>query len=293
MTLTLSLPRRLPATQAALPAPPLTPVTTPRVARTFALLAVLAPSLAFAAVHDALATPPAHAVAAPVAAPVTAPVAARAALPPAVDAPARASRGGARSTLPPARTPATRAETRLLPAGPAFTGDASWYGPGFAGHATANGEPYDPSSLTAASRTLPFGTLLRVCRESRCVVVRINDRGPYVGDRVLDLSAAAADRLGYSGVSVVTATPVQPTVVRVPLPLPPPPAPAAAPHAPVRRPADTVASDLSAPGAPASGAFAMTRAGTRGPAPVGVAVLAVALAAALASLAGPSWRGLP
>ena len=59
-----------------------------------------------------------------------------------------------------------------------------------------------------SKRTLPFGTRLRVCRSGRCVVVRINDRGPYVGQRVLDLSYAAAQLLGYDGVEQVTATPV-------------------------------------------------------------------------------------
>ena len=106
----------------------------------------------------------------------------------------RASRGGMRSAL--------------VPVGPSFTGAASWYGGSFQGRRTANGELFDTRALTAASRTLPFGTRLRVCRSERCVVVRINDRGPYVGQRVLDLSYAAAQLLGYDGVVQVTATPV-------------------------------------------------------------------------------------
>ncbi len=140
---------------------------------------------------------------------------------------ARASRGGQRTVAPTTLTPvalphaapqpAMRVESVLAPAGATFSGDASWYGPGFAGRHTASGETFDPSSLTAASRTLPFGTLLRVCRDVVCVVVRVNDRGPYVGDRILDLSSAAAGQLGYSGVTYVTATPVVATTVRVPI----------------------------------------------------------------------------
>ncbi len=117
--------------------------------------------------------------------------------------PARASRGGARTVLPPARY-----EMRTVPVGRTFTGLASWYGGGFQGRRTASGERFDSHDLTAASRTLPFGTRLRVCRVQRCVVVRVNDRGPYVGGRVLDLSRGARAQLGFSGVARVTATPV-------------------------------------------------------------------------------------
>lgn len=117
--------------------------------------------------------------------------------------PARAARGAGRSALPP-----TRFEVRTVPVGRTFTGLASWYGGSFQGRRTASGERFDTRDLTAASRTLPFGTRLRVCRASRCVVVRINDRGPYVSGRVLDLSAAARAGLGFSGVARVTATPV-------------------------------------------------------------------------------------
>ncbi len=78
------------------------------------------------------------------------------------------------------------------------SGPASWYGPGFHGRPTASGEIYDMYDLTAAHRDLPFGTTLRVTdlASGRSVIVRINDRGPFVGRRVLDLSYAAADRLG-------------------------------------------------------------------------------------------------
>ncbi len=86
-------------------------------------------------------------------------------------------------------------------------GMASWYGPGFDGQYTANGEVFNQYALTAAHRYLPFGTRVRVTNldNGRSVVVRINDRGPFVGDRVLDLSRGAAQILGTvgSGVSSV------------------------------------------------------------------------------------------
>ena len=74
------------------------------------------------------------------------------------------------------------------------SGVASWYGPDFHGKATANGEIYNMNDLTAAHRTLPFNTVVKVDNldNGRSVVVRINDRGPYVGDRVIDLSRRAA-----------------------------------------------------------------------------------------------------
>ena len=83
----------------------------------------------------------------------------------------------------------------------------SWYGPGFHGNLTANGERFNQNSLTAAHRTLPFGTRLKVCFK-RCAVVRVNDRGPYHGNRNLDLSKGAADRIGLtnSGVGRVKVT---------------------------------------------------------------------------------------
>ena len=84
---------------------------------------------------------------------------------------------------------------------------ASWYGPGFHGRLTANGEIYDQHGLTAAHKTLPFGTRLKVCYRG-CAVVRINDRGPYIGSRELDLSKGAADAIGMtaSGVATVQVT---------------------------------------------------------------------------------------
>lgn len=91
------------------------------------------------------------------------------------------------ATTPPAPPPIT--ET--------MNGVASWYGEEFAGRTTANGEIFDPMLLTAAHRTLPFGTVVDVKnpKTGQVVRVRINDRGPYVGNRVIDLSYAAAQQI--------------------------------------------------------------------------------------------------
>ena len=86
-------------------------------------------------------------------------------------------------------------------------GTASWYGPGFHGRLTANGERFDQNEMTAAHRKLPFGTRVRVTNPTngRSVVVRINDRGPFAGQRVIDLSRGAAERIGllHRGVGTV------------------------------------------------------------------------------------------
>ena len=84
---------------------------------------------------------------------------------------------------------------------------ASWYGPGFNGNLTANGERYDMYGISAAHKTLPFGTKLRVCYQE-CVDVVINDRGPYIGARELDLSYGAAKAIGLiePGVATVSVT---------------------------------------------------------------------------------------
>ena len=78
-------------------------------------------------------------------------------------------------------------------------GLASWYGPRFHGRRTACGETFDQEALTAAHRTLPFGTLIAVTNVATgsSVTLRINDRGPYVKGRILDCSRAAAEHLGY------------------------------------------------------------------------------------------------
>lgn len=81
---------------------------------------------------------------------------------------------------------------------------ASWYGSDFEGNTTANGETFDPSGYTAASKTLDFDTKLIVTYEGRSVVVRINDRGPYIEGRDLDLSQGAAEYIGLTSVGVAT-----------------------------------------------------------------------------------------
>ncbi|MCJ2016918.1 septal ring lytic transglycosylase RlpA family protein [Methylobacterium sp. E-065] len=85
-------------------------------------------------------------------------------------------------------------------------GVASWYGPGFHGRKTANGERFNMNALTAAHRTLPLGTQVVVTNRSngRSVVVRINDRGPYVGRRLIDLSKASAQAIGVLGLAKVS-----------------------------------------------------------------------------------------
>jgi rare lipoprotein A (peptidoglycan hydrolase) len=81
---------------------------------------------------------------------------------------------------------------------------ASWYGPGFLGHRTSTGERFNPNALTAASKTLPIGSHVKVTNPSngKSVVVRINDRGPYCRGRSLDLSRRAAEEIGMTGKGV-------------------------------------------------------------------------------------------
>ena len=82
-----------------------------------------------------------------------------------------------------------------LPSESSSTMLSSWYGPGFHGRLTANGQRYDMHGNTAAHKTLRFGTKLRVCYQG-CVDVVVNDRGPYIGARELDLSYGAAKAIG-------------------------------------------------------------------------------------------------
>jgi rare lipoprotein A len=87
------------------------------------------------------------------------------------------------------------------PVGYTERGVASWYGPGFHGRKTANGETYDMHQLTAAHRTLPLGSVVyvRSLTNGRTVTVRVNDRGPFAKNRILDLSQAGAQALGMVG----------------------------------------------------------------------------------------------
>jgi rare lipoprotein A len=100
--------------------------------------------------------------------------------------------------------PAPRKPTNLKacrPARPAYDrrGTASWYGPTLHGGATASGEPFDMNALTAAHRTLPFGTRVKVTnlKNGRAVVLTINDRGPFAAGRLIDVSRRAARELGF------------------------------------------------------------------------------------------------
>jgi rare lipoprotein A len=95
------------------------------------------------------------------------------------------------------------------------TGIASWYGPGFDGNLTANGEVYDMNGISAAHKTLPFGTIVRVVDldTGRSIVVRINDRGPFIEGRIIDLSKGAAEKLGMVDRGVI---PVGLRIVRWP-----------------------------------------------------------------------------
>jgi rare lipoprotein A len=134
-------------------------------------------------------------------------------------------------------------------------GVASWYGPGFHGRRTANGETYNQYALTAAHRTLPHGTWVEVTNlaNQETVRVRINDRGPYVDDRIIDLSYTAAQRIdmlrsGIAGTVEVLDADVVPELIPVAAAPPPPrrcqpPVMAAAPPPHPLQPAPIVSSD--------------------------------------------------
>ena len=107
----------------------------------------------------------------------------------------------AMTVVPPPKIKTVPSVVRII------TGEASWYGPGFFGNRTANGEVYQRGTMTAAHRTLPFGTKVRVTNlwNGRSEVIRINDRGPFVHHRVIDLGHGAASSLGLtaSGIAQV------------------------------------------------------------------------------------------
>jgi rare lipoprotein A (peptidoglycan hydrolase) len=94
-------------------------------------------------------------------------------------------------------------------------GVASWYGEAFQGNPTASGEPYDMNELTAANRSLPLGTQIKVTnlRNHRTLLLRVNDRGPYIPGRFLDVSKRAARQLGFEYAGLAK---VQIEVVRYP-----------------------------------------------------------------------------
>ncbi len=97
--------------------------------------------------------------------------------------------------------------------GTKLTGEASYYGPGFHGKQTASGEIFNQNDYTCAHKSLPFGTKLKVVRDDTgaSVVVRVNDRGPYVDGRILDLSVVAGKDIGLDkvGHAKVTATVIE------------------------------------------------------------------------------------
>lgn len=103
--------------------------------------------------------------------------------------------------------PADAVPAGLVATGHVLEGRASWYGPGFDGRPTASGAIYDQEGWTVAHRTLPLGTILMISHGGRSVVVLVNDRGPFVGGRILDLSHGVARYLGtvQAGVAPVRA----------------------------------------------------------------------------------------
>jgi rare lipoprotein A len=106
---------------------------------------------------------------------------------------------GHRSTAhAPASIKNNPASAKKIPEGWAESGVASWYGVPYDGRKTSSGEIFDMRALTAAHRTLPFDTWVEVTNltNGKQVTVRVNDRGPFVGGRIIDLSMAAADRIG-------------------------------------------------------------------------------------------------
>ncbi|MEI6388058.1 MAG: septal ring lytic transglycosylase RlpA family protein [Spirochaetota bacterium] len=134
---------------------------------------------------------------------------------------------GQQTPLTAPQTASTESLPQAQPVAPGFSfeGRASWYGIDFQGRPTANGELFDRAGLTAAHRSLPFGTLLRVTARSSgaSAVVRVNDRGPFVGDRVIDLSEAAARLIGLVAegtgwVSCVVLSPADAAAFGTPLP---------------------------------------------------------------------------
>jgi rare lipoprotein A len=90
-------------------------------------------------------------------------------------------------------------KTEAKRASKAQVGTASWYGKKFHGRQTASGDTYDMFQFTAASRTLPLGTVVKVTnlRNGKWVIVKVNDRGPYVGHRIMDVSYGAAQMMGF------------------------------------------------------------------------------------------------
>ena len=103
-----------------------------------------------------------------------------------------------KATMHPYRVGGRNYYPTVVAVGSTYRGIASWYGPNFHGRRTSNGEIYNMHDFTAAHKTLPMNTMVKVTnlKNGRSTVVRINDRGPFVGDRIIDLSYAAAKKIG-------------------------------------------------------------------------------------------------
>lgn len=114
---------------------------------------------------------------------------------------------GTRSAAPTVFSPASvysrPDENSFVRTGQLFSGYSSWYGNEFHGRPTASGERFDQNGFTCAHRSLPFGTWLRVTFQGRSIIAKVNDRGPFIANRVLDLSRGAAETLGLTGVQWV------------------------------------------------------------------------------------------
>src|SRR3954468_8882462 len=125
----------------------------------------------------------------------------------------------AKGSQPSAAKPKQKIEktAKKAPKKPAQVGSASWYGRGFQGRPTASGEPYDMYQFTAASKTLPLGTWVKVTnmRNGKWLIVKVNDRGPYVGNRIMDVSYSAAQMLDFKaqGLTKVKLEIVEPEIV--------------------------------------------------------------------------------
>ena len=103
------------------------------------------------------------------------------------------------AAAPPALAQAASAPAAAVPAGEAVSGKAAWYGRNFDGRKTASGQPFDATAMTAAHPSLAFGTKVKVTntKNKRSAVVTVNDRGPSTPGRIVDVSQAAAERLGF------------------------------------------------------------------------------------------------
>jgi len=107
------------------------------------------------------------------------------------------------ATFSPSQVYSEPDEGGFISTGQVISGYSSWYGNQFHGRTTASGEVFDQYAFTCAHRQLPFGTWLRVTFRGRTVIVKVNDRGPFIKGRILDLSRGAAEAIGLSGVQWV------------------------------------------------------------------------------------------